>query len=63
MELLSLKDDCWTLEVEVLLLLTLGPSVKVAPSFFGAFIVRTPSLESAVDTRSMSAAGGNVNSL
>lgn len=62
-ELLSeSEEDCCTLE-EVLLLLGCGPSANAYPSFLGALIVSMPSLERAVATWSISAAGGRANSL
>lgn len=66
-EELSLNCCCVEEEVEEVEVLATGAargaSVSVAPSFLGARIVSTPSLDSAVDTWSRSAAGGSVNSL
>lgn len=54
------EDDCWT---EELLWVTAPLGLGASPSLFGALIVRTPSLERAVETRSMLATCGRVNSL
>lgn len=62
-ELLSLKHCCMVEEEVEEVFAVLGASVIAAPSFLGALIVNTPSFDSAVETWSMSAAGGSVNSL